>query len=91
MSAPVTPVRLIGTGVNLACTVEFSPLVDVPVIVTTEWTGPDGFMTTNTAQPLMGSTTNYTSVAMISSFGRNQSGNYTCKANNYNFKASIYQ
>ena len=54
--------------------------MDVPVTVNTVWTGPDGFMTTNTAQPVMGSTTTYASTAMVSSFGRNQSGNYTCTA-----------
>ena len=68
-------------SVTLTCTVELSPTVDVPVTVNTEWTGPDGFMTTNTAQPVMESTTNYTSTTMVSSFGRDQSGNYTCKAN----------
>ena len=46
----------------------------------TVWTGPDGFMTTNTAQPVMGSTTTYASTAIVSSFGRDQSGVYTCTA-----------
>ena len=73
-------VRPIGSAVTLTCTVESSPAVDVPVTVTTMWTGPAGFMTTNTAQPVMGSTTNYTSTAMVSSFGRDQSGEYSCRA-----------
>ena len=55
-------------------------MVDVPVTVNTVWTGPDGFMNTATAQPVMGSTATYTSTAMVSSFGRGQSGNYTCTA-----------
>ena len=55
---------------------ELSPAVDVPVTVNTVWTGPDRFMTTNTAQPVMGNT--YSSSVMISSFGREKSGNYTC-------------
>ena len=59
---------------------ELSPAVDVPVTVTTMWTGPAGFMTTNTAQPVIGSTTTYTSTAMVSSFRREQSGDYICKA-----------
>ena len=62
---------------------ELSPFVDVPVTVTTEWTGPEGFMTSNTAQQVSGSrTTTYTSTAMVSSSrsGRDHSGNYTCKA-----------
>ena len=75
---------VIDSSINLTCTVELSPLVDVPVTVTTEWTGhgPAGFMTSNTAQLVMGSDpTTYTSTAMVSlsRSGRDQSGNYTCK------------
>ena len=69
-----------GSGLTLTCSVELSPAVDVPVTVTTVWTGPAGFMTTTTAQPVMGSTTTYTSTAMVSSLGRDQSGDYTCVA-----------
>ena len=68
----------VGSTVTLTCTVELSPAVDVPVTVNTVWTGPNGFMTTSTAQPVTGSTTTYTSTAMVSSFGRDQSGDYTC-------------
>ena len=77
---PVSPIRPVGSDVTLNCNVELSPAVDVLVTVNTEWTGPAGFMTTNTAQPVMGSTTTYTSIAMVSSFGRDQSGNYRCTA-----------
>ena len=73
-------VRPIGSTVTLTCTVELSPVVDVPVTVTTMWTGPAWFITTNTAQPVMGSTTTYTSTVMVNSVGRNQSGNYSCRA-----------
>ena len=79
-SDPVSPIRPVGSTVTLTCTVVFSTAVNVEVDVNTAWTGPDGFMTTNTAQPVMESTTTYTSTAMVSSFGRNQSGNYTCTA-----------
>ena len=75
-SDPVSPIQ----PVTLTCTADLSPAVNVQVIVNTEWTGPDGFMTTNTAQPVMGSTTTYTSTATVSSFGRGQSGVYTCTA-----------
>ena len=64
-SDPVSPIRPIGSAVSLSCTVELSPAVDVPVTVNTVWTGPDRFMTTNTAQPVMGNT--YSSSVMISS------------------------
>ena len=70
----------IGSAVTLTCTVELDPVVDVPVTVTTVWTGPAGFMTTTTAQPVMGSTTTYTSIAMVNSFGRDKFGNYECTA-----------
>ena len=76
----VSPVRPIGSNVTLTCTVELSPAVDVPVTVNTVWTGPAGCMSNNTAQPVMGSTTTYTSTAIVSSFGRDQSGSYTCTA-----------
>ena len=73
---------IVGSSTNLTCTVELSPLVDVPVTVFTEWTGPDGFISISTAQPVMGSNTTYTSTAMVRSYGREQTGNYhgTCKA-----------
>ena len=52
--------------------------MDVPVTVNTVWTGPAGFGTNIIAQPVAGSTTTYISTAMVSSFWREQSGNYTC-------------
>ena len=76
-SIPISPIRPIGSDVLLTCAVELNPLVDVPVTVNTVWTGPAGFMTTNTA---MGSSTTYTSTAMVSSFEREKSGDYTCAA-----------
>ena len=79
-SDPVSPIQPVGSDVTLTCTVELSPAVNVEVAVGTVWTGPAGFMTTNTAQPVMGSTTTYTSTAMVSSFGRDKSGDYICVA-----------
>ena len=76
------PIRPIGSTVTLTCTVELSPLVDVPVTVNIAWTGPAGFTTTNIVGqlPVMGSTSIYTRTAMVSSFGRQQSGVYNCTA-----------
>ena len=68
----------IGSTVTLTCTMKLRPLMDVAVTVNTLWTGPDGFITTNTAQSVMGSTTTYTSTALVTSFGREQSGVYVC-------------
>lgn len=68
----------IGGSVTLKCTVlELSPSAGVQVTVSTEWTGPDGFMATNLSQPVMGNTT---TTVVLSSFGRDQSGEYTCTA-----------
>ena len=78
-SDPVSPIRPVGSNVILTCTVELSPVVDVPVTVNTEWTGPDG-VTLSSTTPVMESLTRYTSTVMVSSFGRDQSGNYTCTA-----------
>jgi hypothetical protein len=89
VSAPTTvilsssisnPIPPFGSDVTLTCTVELSPAVDVPVTVNTVLTTVDGFINTSTAQPVMGSITNYTAPFMISSFGRSNSGNYTCRA-----------
>ena len=79
VTPPVVPI-IVGSSTNLTCIVELTPLVDVPVTVTTLWTGPAGFRIANTAQPIVGSSINYTSTAMISSSGREHSGDYTCKA-----------
>ena len=78
-SDPTSPIHPAGSPVNLTCTVKLSPL-NVPVTVNTVWTGPAEFRTTNTAHPVIGSTTNYTSTVTISPFGREQSGNYVCRA-----------
>ena len=74
-----TGIITVGSSVTLTCTVELSASVDVPVTVNTVWTGPDNFNRNIMAQQ-MGSTTTYTSTAMVSSFGRDQSGDYTCTA-----------
>ena len=70
-------------GFREARYVEFNTMVDIPLTFTTEWIGPSGIMvanSTSTEQPAVGNRTIYTSTATISSFGRNESGLYTCKA-----------
>ena len=74
------PIPPFGSDVTLTCAVELSPAVDVPVTVNTVLTTDEGFMRTSTAQPVMGSSTNYASTFVISSFGRSNSGNYICSA-----------
>ena len=72
--------RPIGSAVNLTCTVhvELSQAVDIPVTVSIAWTGPAEFTTANTLFNV--GMQNTISTAMISSFGREQSGVYTCTA-----------
>ena len=72
------PVRLIGSTVILTSIVyvELGPAVDVPVTLSTVWTGPDNFTATNVSQLILGiSSTMYdiTSRTVISSFRRDQS------------------
>jgi hypothetical protein len=74
------PIPPFGSDVTLTCAVELSSAVDVPVTVNTVMSTDEGFIRTSTAQPVMGSITNYTSTFMISSFGRSNSGFYTCRA-----------
>ena len=75
-SIPHSPIRPVGSAVTVTCAVELSSMVDIPVTVVIEWTGPAGFMTIDTAQPV---SVGYTSMAIISPFGRNNSGIYTCR------------
>ena len=75
VTPPAVPVT-VGSSINLTCTVELSRLVDIPVTVNTVWTGPDGFTADNSDLR----NTIYTTTSMVSSFGREQSGVYTCTA-----------
>ena len=82
-SSTPNPARPIGSAVTLTCTVhvELSQAVDIPVTINIAWTGPAEFTTTNTLFHVgMQSTIKFNSTAMISSFGREQSGVYTCTA-----------
>ena len=79
-SDPSSPVRPVGVAnVTMTCTVELSPVVDVPVTVNIQLSDPAGRTLTTTTPAVSGST--HTTTAMISSFGRSQSGIYACKVN----------
>ena len=82
-SDPVSPIWPIGSDVNLTCTVELPRLVvnaSESVTVNVEWTGPSEFRTMTVAQPDMGNITTHTSVVLIHSFEREESGEYSCTA-----------
>ena len=79
-STPASPIRPVGSAVTLTCTVDLSRAVDVPVTVNAQLSAPVGATITSDTNSVMVNTTRYTSTAMVSSFGRNQSGEYTCTA-----------
>ena len=78
--SPICPVESIST-VTLTCAVDLSPLVDVPVTVTAQIFTPMGVTVIPITNSVMENATRYTSIATVSPFGRNQSGEYTCMAN----------
>ena len=87
------PVRPIGSVVDLTCIVhimELGSAFDVAVMLNIVWTGPDEFTTINSSQPALASSTTYTSRVVVSSFGRNESGNYTCTASLSSSSANLY-
>ena len=57
---------------------DLSPSVDVPVTVNAQISGPAGVNITSLTNSVMVSSTRYTSTSMVSSFERNQSGEYNC-------------
>ena len=74
------PMRVIaGSLTNLTCTVELSPVVDVPVSIATEWSGPERimFLPDKLVPAVMVNTTTHTSTVAIDA-ARN--GTYTCQA-----------
>ena len=79
-STPASPIRPLGSPVILTCTVDLSPAMDVPVTVNTHLSAPAGVTITPVTNSVMVNTIRYTSTAMVSSFERNQSGEYTCTA-----------
>ena len=78
ISNPVSPVRPVESNVTVTCNVRLSPAVDVPVTVNFKVIDPVGSLLTTTTPSVSGST--YTSTAMVNTFGRSQSGEYTCRA-----------
>ena len=62
----------------MTCSVVLSSAIDVPVTVNVQLSDPAGSLLTTTTLSVSGST--YIATAMINSFGREESGNYTCTA-----------
>ena len=78
-SHPASPIRPVGSTVTLTCAVMLSSLADVSVTVNMTVTGPG--LVGNITQRVGSTANSYrTSTVMVSSFGRAQSGEYTCTA-----------
>ena len=81
MNVSVTyPMRVIaGSSSNLTCTVQLRPAIDVPVNVSTEWSGPERiiFLPHRIAPAVMMNIATYTSTVTIDE-ARN--GSYICQA-----------
>ena len=72
------PIRS-GSSPILTCAVELSPAVDVPVTISTVWTGPDSSILMSAApSSVMKSFTHYTSEAKLNYIDSTDSGNYNC-------------
>ena len=69
-------IRPVGSTVTLTCMADLDPAIDVPVTVNIQLRDPAGSPLTTTTPSVSGST--YSSMATISSFGRDQSGLYNC-------------
>ena len=70
-------VRPIGSSVTLTCMADFDPVINVAgVTVNVQLSAPAGSPSITTTPSVSGST--YSSMATISSFGRTDSGVYTC-------------
>ena len=78
LSDQPSPIRPIGSNVTLTCTVELRPNLSSEVAASIQLTGPTGSPLISTTPLVSGST--YTSTAMVTSFGREESGVYTCTA-----------
>ena len=76
-SNSVNPIRPVGSDVTLTCSIGLAAAVDVPVTVNAVWSGPGGFRMSREA---MGNNTIQASTITVTSFGRNNSGEYTCTA-----------
>ena len=64
--------------------------MDVPVSISTVWTGPDGSTLMSAAPPVMRSFTHYISKTKLNYVESTDSGNYTCSVSiRGKFRASV--
>ena len=80
-SDPVSPIQSVGADITVTCTVELGPSVvesDLSVLMVDAQLSRDGTPLTLTGPTVAGTTFTYT--IQLNSFGRTESGNYTCTA-----------
>ena len=82
MSSKPNPIRPIASDMLLECNVEYSEsCFNFPITVNVIWTGPNSNAPIATNQTLLNVGIRNTSVMiMVYSFGRQDSGNYSCRA-----------
>ena len=78
VTAPVDVIIAGSRSLSLICIVELGPAVDIPVNVTTMWSGPDvTFLPANPATAVMVNITAYTSTVTVNVA---KNGSYICQA-----------
>ena len=79
MTITQTPERPLypGEDVNLTCTVDVGGVVDTPVMVAVDITGPGGLMSSG-SEPLMATETTYQRTVTLTSLSDSTYGDYTC-------------
>ena len=70
----------VGDDITLTCTIVLDSAVDTDVMVTADWTGPEGELTGGTTPTDPDSDGTYESTLTLTSLGTIHSGDYTCTA-----------
>ena len=75
-----TQIRFVGSEVTLICRVELSSIIQSPESRCTTIQGPDGTLLAQKGPTVHVMGTTFTYTRLFESFGRNDSGNFTCTA-----------
>ena len=70
----------VGDDITLTCTIVVDSAVDTDVIVTADWSGPEGELTGGTTPTDPDSDGTYESTLTLTSLGSIHSGEYSCTA-----------
>ena len=81
--SPSIATLYISDPLNLTCVTMVNQAVDVPVVVTHQWIGPGGVVSSSNGVSVIGVTGSghtYTSMVMFNSLLSSHSGTYTCSS-----------